>query len=397
MDEFEKDIEMEETENLEIPNVEEEKEVENTKEKPPKKKKRKLKKFAKYGLVLVLICIVIVVYNFIGCNKQSVSDIYKFESGAISEICEYDGKIHLLGYDGSKIIDLEGQESEILEYHMANPHMDVCGDKILLYDKDDKNLAVYKGEEKLYSYSCEHNIKNAKVNKNGEVVLITDESGFNYKVSVIKEDDGKWKEVYYWKIGDEYLIDIDISDDGKKLVAATITTGTGHIVQNVVMIDVDKAKETGRFTTKDIMPLRVKFTDNTDAVVVSDDRICGYNEKAKIEWEDKFENRLLDNYAIDENGNSVVVLRGIKNNSVIRAYTPNGKNSGEYVTATKANHVDLNSKYIAVCEYNKLSLIDFSGDVVSELEIKKEVLDMAVISNDKVVILCKDCIQLLRM
>jgi len=180
-------------------------------------------------------------------------------------------------------------------------------------------------------------------------------------------------------------------------VAATITTGTGHIVQNVVMIDVDKAKETGRFTTKDIMPLRVKFTDNTDAVVVSDDRICGYNEKAKIEWEDKFENRLLDNYAIDENGNSVVVLRGIKNNSVIRAYTPNGKNSGEYVTATKANHVDLNSKYIAVCEYNKLSLIDFSGDVVSELEIKKEVLDMAVISNDKVVILCKDCIQLLRM
>ena len=58
MDEFEKDIEMKEFENSDFSDIEQETEVENTKEKPPKKKKRKLKKFAKYGLVFILICIV---------------------------------------------------------------------------------------------------------------------------------------------------------------------------------------------------------------------------------------------------------------------------------------------------------------------------------------------------
>ena len=190
---------------------------------------------------------------------------------------------------------------------------------------------------------------------------------------------------------------MDISPDGKKIVAATITTETGHVVQNVVMIDIENAKELGRSIVEDIMPLRVKFTDKASAVVISDDRICGYDTNAKIKWEDSFENRLLNSYAIDEEGNSVVVLSGIKNNSVIRLYTSSGKNSGEYTTATKVSHVDLNSKYVAVCEYNKISLVDYSGKVVSELEIKKEVLNVSVISNDKVVILCKDCIQLLRM
>jgi hypothetical protein len=190
---------------------------------------------------------------------------------------------------------------------------------------------------------------------------------------------------------------VDISPDGKKIVAATITTETGHVVQNVVMIDIENAKELGRSIVEDIMPLRVKFTDKASAVVISDDRICGYDTNAKIKWEDSFENRLLNSYAIDEEGNSVVVLSGIKNNSVIRLYTSSGKNSGEYTTATKVSLVDLNSKYVAVCEYNKISLVDYSGKVVSELEIKKEVLNVSVISNDKVVILCKDSIQLLRM
>lgn len=394
MDEFEKDTDIEMEENQEFENFMEAEDVENTKRKTEKKKKRKLKKFAKYGLVFILICIIVAVYRLVGCNKLSVSDIHKFESGASGEICEYDGKVLMLGYDGVKIIGLDGSEDISMEYHMDNPHMGVCEDKILLYDKDDKKLAVYVADVKKYSYTSEQNIKSARINKNGEVVLITDESGYNYKVSVLNAEG---KETYLWKIGDEYLVDVDISPDGKKLVAATITTETGHIVQNVVMIDVAKAKEIGRSTVEGAMPLRVKFTDRSSAVVISDDRICGYDTKAGVKWEETFENRLIDNYAIDEEGNSVVVLRGIKNNSVVRTYTKSGRNSGEYTTSTKVNNISLNGKYIAVSEYNKISLVDYSGKVIDDLEIKKEVLDIAVVSNNKVVVLCKDCIQLLRM
>ncbi len=389
MDEFEKDMGLE-AEQHGISDVPKSESVETK----PKKKKRKLKKFVKYILIFVLICAAVVVYKAVGCNRQSVEDMYNFESDSNCQITEYNGKVLVLNYDGVKIINLDGTLSENIEYHMANPHMDVCGEMILLYDKDNRKLAVFKGREKKYSYEGECNIKSAKINKDGHVVFVSDESGYNYKVNILNN---KGEEEYIWKIGDEYLLDVDISPDGKKLVAATITTATGQIVQNIIMIDVEKAVEIGRTTTEGVMPLRVEFAENGLAVVVSDDRIGGYNTKAEKKWEDSFENRLLDYFAMDDEGNTVVSLRGIKNNSVVLAYTKNGKNSGEYTTGTKATYVDLNSKHIAVCEENKISMVNYSGKVVAEMEIKKEVMGISVISNNKVIILCKDCIQLFKL
>ena len=388
MDEFEKDVEFEENDTPKTP------QKKLVKGSGKSHKKIKIRKIAKYVLIFLLICVALVVYKMAGCHKKSVENMYTFESDSNYQIADYNGKALVLSYDGAKIIKLDGTQTETIEYHMANPHMNLCGDMILLYDKDNRKLAVYKGTDKVYSYDCERKIKSAKVNKDGCVVLVTDESGYNYNVTVL---DSKGKEQYIWKIGDEYLIDADISPDGKKLVAATITTTTGQIVQNVVMIDIVKAVETGRTTTEGVMPLGVEFAENGSAVVVSDDRISGYNTKAEKKWEESFENRILDYFKIDEDGSTVVALRGIQNNSVIRAYTKGGKNSGEYVTDTKAQCIDLNSKYIAICEENKVSFVDYSGKQISEMEIKKAVIGISVVSNDKVIVLCNDCIQLFRM
>lgn len=359
-----------------------------------KVKKRKLRRFVKYALILLLLCIGLAVYHMVGCNKQSVESIYTFETDANYQIKEYDGKGLILSYDGAQIIKLDGSLSATMEYHMSNPHMYVSGDMILLYDKDSKKLAVYEGSKKKYSYECDRKIKSAKVNKNGYTVLISEETGYNFRVTVLNN---KGEVEYIWKIGDEYIFDVDISPDNKKLVAATITTNTGKIVENVVFVNVTDAVETGRARTEGIMPLQVRFAENGSAVVISDDRLCGYNIKAEKNWEASFENSLLDTFAMDEDGNTVVALRGIKNNSIIRTYTKNGKNSGEYVTETRATRLDLNNKHIAVCEKTKVSLINYSGKVVSAMEIKKEVEDVSVISNNKIILLCKDCIQLCRM
>ena len=389
MDEFEKDMELE-AEQHNISDVPQRQPM----ERKPKKKKRKLKKVAKYILAFVLICIAVVVYKTVGCNNRSVENMYDFESDSNCQIVEYNGKVLALNYDGAKIINLDGTQSENIEYHMSNPHMNVCGEMILLYDKDNRKLAVFKGGEKKYSFESEFKIKSAKVNKDGHVVFVSDESGYNYRVNILNN---KGEEEYIWKIGDEYLLDADISPDGKKLVAATITTATGQIVQNIVMVDVEKAVEIGRTTTEGVMPLRVEFTENGMAIVVSDDRIGGYNTKAEKKWEESFENRLIDYFAVDDEGNTVVSLRSIKNNSTVLAYTKNGKNSGEYTTSTKATYVDLNSKHIAVCEENKISLINYSGKVVAQMNIKKEVMGISVVSNNKVIVLCKDCIQLFKL
>lgn len=392
MDEFEKDLDLE-FNNEEVENEEKSEEISKTK-KRRKIKKRKLRRFVKIGLILLLLAVGLILYGIFGCNKKSVEIIYTFESDSNYQIRAYDGKALAVSYDGARIIKLNGKETATIGYNMANPHVDVSDDMILLYDKDNNKLAVYDGSKKKYDYTCDRNIKSAKVNEDGYTVLISDETGYNSKVTVLN-DEGK--EEYMWKIGNEYIVDIDIAPNNEQLVAATITIDTGIIVENIVFVDITRAVETGRAKTEGLLPLQVKYVDKDNAVVVSDNRVCGYAANGSKNWEAGFDNSLLDTFAIDEEGNTVISLRGIKNNSVIRTYTKDGDFSGEYTTETQADYVDLNNKRIVVCEKNKISLLKYSGEKISSMNVKKEVDDISIISNDKVILLCKDCILLYRM
>ncbi|MEE1043653.1 MAG: DUF5711 family protein, partial [Clostridia bacterium] len=299
-----------------------------------------------------------------------------------------------VSYDGINFISVSGEKSEGIVNHMSNPHINIAGNMILMYDKNNNNLAVYEGTKQKYSYECDRPIKNAKINKNGYVVLISDEIAYNSRVTVLNN---KGEVAYIWKIGDQYIVDIDISNDNRKLVAATISTETGVIVENIVFVDINKAKETGHIQNQGDMPISVEFADSGNAIVMSDNKLSAYNDKAERKWSNSFENTLPESFVIDSAGNTVVALKGIKNNTVIKTYTKNGSVSGEYTTETQVLYMDVNQKHIALCEGTKVSVINYSGKLVSSSEIKKEVSDIAVIGNDKVVLLCEDCIQLLEI
>ncbi len=358
------------------------------------KNKRKLRSFAKICVVLILIITGIRIYNLCGCNPKTSENLFEFETGSNYQITEYKGDILALSYDGIKILRPNGTQKAVLEYNMANPHIDISGDMILLYDKDSNKMAVFDEIKRLYSFESDRKIRSARVNKNGYSVVVSDDVGYNSRITVV---DKSGQIIYKWQIGDEYIVDVDISSDNKRLAAATITTETGNITENIIMVDIDKATETGRSKTEGTMPLQVKFTEGGNALVISDTRLCGYNKNAKRLWENSFESNLLTSFSTDEDGNTVVALRGIKNNSILKMYNRRGKNTGEYVTETQAMNIDISSKYVAVYEKGRVSLINLSGKCVSDVEFVKEADGLAVIGNDKAVLLCSDGIQLIRM
>lgn len=352
------------------------------------------KDILKIVAIILVIGILLIVFNIRGCQKATVENIYAFENNSNYQIREYNGKLIAVSYDGIGFVSVSGEQSDWVKNHMSNPHVNISGNMILLYDKNNKNLAVYDGNKQKYTYECDRTIKNAKVNKNGYVVLITDEVAYNSRVTVLNN---KGEVAYIWKIGDQYIVDADISSDNKKLVAASISTDTGVIVENIVFVDINKAEETGSVHNQGDMPMAVEFADSGHVIVVSDNKLCSYNQKAERKWINSFENNLPESFVIDDDGNTVISLKGIKNNSVIRSFTKNGSLAGEFTTETQVVHMALNQKHIALCEDTKVSVINYSGKLVSSADIKKDVRDIVVVGNDNVVLLCDDCIQLLKI
>lgn len=352
------------------------------------------RKIVVFAIIVLAICAFLIIYNLSGCIDNSTENVYKFENDFNYQIDEYNGKIFALGYEGVKFLNFNGQQTDYIESHMSSPHYDISGNMILLYDKGDKKISVYDGINKKYSYECDQPVKNAKVNKNGYTVLTSDEVGYNSKVQVL---DNKGQLIYIWKIGNEYIVDADIAPDNKSLVAVTISTDTGVIVENVVLIDIKAAKETGRTKVEGEMPISVSFTESGSAIVVSDTGIKLYDSKAREKWAVSFESNILQSFEVDLNGNIVIALKGIKNNTIIRTYTKNGSKAGEYITNTKVSYIDVNQRNIAICEESGVSVINYSGKVLSTTEIKKKVRGISLAGTDKVLILCDDCIDLIRI
>lgn len=347
-----------------------------------------------FGVVALLLCAFLLLYNLSGCNVKTAENIYEFENDSNYQLAEYHGKIFALGYEGVRFLNFNGEQTDYIENHTSSPHYNISGNMILLYDKGDKKLSVYDGVNKKYSYECDQPIKNAKTNKNGYTVLTSDEVAYNSKVLVL---DSKGQLVYIWKIGNEYIVDVDIAPDNKSLAAVTISTDTGVIIQNVVLIDIKAAQETGRTRIEGEMPISVKFAESGSAIVVSDTNLRLYDFKAREKWNVSFENNTLQSFEIDSTGNTVVALKGIKNNTIIRTYTKNGGKSGEYITDTNVSYIDVNQRNIAICEESNISVINYSGKVLSTTEIMKNVKGISLAGSDKVLILCDDCIQLIRI
>lgn len=357
------------------------------------------KKAARRNIVKLIVVILIltaagIVYNIGGCSDPQIRSIYTAESSSNYQITEFNGDILAVSYDGAAIFSKTGTEKAKVENRMSNPHVDTSGEYMLLYDKGGKTVSLYNGTKRAYSYECENTVKKAKVNKRGYVLIISDEVGYNAGITVLTP---KGIVEYIWKIGDVYIIDADISPDSKKITAAAISTDSGVIEENIIFADISREEETARVKNSGSMPMYVSFSDSGNPIVVSDDRLCGYNFSGEKKWEVSYGNKLLNSFEIDENGNSVLALSGIKNNTIVEMYTKNGTKAGEYVTETEINALNVNGKYIALCEPAKISVINYSGKLLDSVDTKKEYSDILITDRKSVILMGTGSIDLLEL
>ena len=354
----------------------------------------KKKNIIKVAIVVAVLIVATIIYNVAGCTRRDIKTLTEVETKSNLQIMNFDGNILLLGYDGAKLLADNGQPTGEIDYPMQSPHADIRGDYMVLYDKGGKNVALYNGTHRCFTYESEQAIKKAKVNKDGDVLLLTDEVGYNFGISVLSP---KGIVEYIWKIGDVYIIDADISPDGKKIGAAAISTETGVIQETIIFADIVKEEETARVVTGNSVPVAIKFADSGSAIVVSDNKAGGYLTNGVVKWSMGYGNRLLDAFEIDNSGNTVLAFRGIQNNTGIEMYTKNGSITGDYYSESEVKALSVNGRHIALYEEGKVSLINYSGKETASVETKKEYADILITDSKDIVLIGESSIDLLPM
>ena len=116
------------------------------------------------------------------------------------------------------------------------------GNYILVFDRLSNKYVIIdkKGQATDRKTSLSNKIYNAKITDNGSVLLSLKSDSSSSLVSVT---DKKGDDIFVWSCTQEYIVDFDLSSDGKTLYLAGISTEGGEMYTMVYAVNMKKSTE----------------------------------------------------------------------------------------------------------------------------------------------------------
>ncbi|MBE6632161.1 MAG: WD40 repeat domain-containing protein [Ruminococcaceae bacterium] len=177
-------------------------------------------------------------YKDINYNDTAVlkTDIFKDEYVVVDE-------------DSANLYTMYGINTYSANHNCDNPFL-VCSDKYyLVYDLSGNNYSVYNAFSQLYTEELDYPISGAAMADNGMYAIVTKDAEFR---SAIRLYDNNFKLVSRI-LKDKYVIDVEFSDDGSKLLIVSIYDSDGEWFTEIISMDPYSDKEGSKLTIEDKM------------------------------------------------------------------------------------------------------------------------------------------------
>lgn len=321
-------------------------------------------------------------YIFKQTDNQNKIDINNVES-----IIEFDSSIAMIDNDYFKIISADGFSDLAYQIAYAKPKMVKNGHRILVYDKGGYSYSVFNKSGKIYEKKLDNQILNANISADGNVVIITNESGYR---GVLIAYDKNQREIYKWATSDYYIMDADITDDN--IYVTTFYQNVQVLNSKVLKLDFGIDKIADELIFENELITDIHYLKNGRISLISSKNIYLLDKKLKIvHQEPLYSDILLFKYT--KNGVLYVqkeYIDGYKN-KVCFVSEKNNQEPINFIDEIKS--ISLNESYIAVLTKNSILIYNNRG-LISEIDIKAR--DIVITGQGLTYVLYSDYIEVLR-
>lgn len=247
--------------------------------------------YLRIGIVtVVLASLFLASYYYIKANQHYNSYEVRntFERTDSSSVQYVSMGTQLLKYsrDGAMLLDGKGDKLWNGTYDMKEPKADVCGGYVAIADIGGKTVYVYDDNGKQGMVETLLPIIEVKVAKQGVVVVLMQDKEGN-KFSIYNPYDAANPLLFdaSTNTDDGYPIDIDLSEDGKKLVTSYLTIKNGVTENTVNFYSFSEVGQNaidclkGAFIYKQTVIPKVEFLTNDIVGVFAENRFALYSMK----------------------------------------------------------------------------------------------------------------------
>ncbi len=254
-------------------------------------------------------------------------------------------------------------------FEMAQPIVDVCEDYIAVADMKTTDVCIFDEGGLLNRITIAQNIIDVEVSKQGVIAVATDEKESNYIELLNKEG----KELITAKSvfsSSGYLMDITLSSDGSKLVAAFAGVGEGEIISRVAFYDFSDKNSSddmivGGFNQYESMIItNVEFMDNNKVCVVSNSgfSIYDFSSKPKLVTENlEFPWQIQSVFFDGKHIGFIVLDESIENNYCIKVYNLQGRLISDKGFDFAYNRAGFAGENVLLSSSNDCEIYSFAG------------------------------------
>jgi hypothetical protein len=273
--------------------------------------------------------------------NYAVAKLIPNDNDSKAEYIDYGSAVIKYNKDGAEAVDKTGRTIWNGSYNMSDPIADTCGDYAAIADRGSKLLYVYNKKGEVGSIQTLHNIVKIEIAKQGVVAVQMEDESTNYiklfyaDGSEVTSDEDTTMLAEIGKNTDEfgYLMDMALSEDGKKLVAVFLTFNSGKLVSNIGFYNYGEVGQNytnrfvGGYKYEGIIIPKVTFLNNDEVCVFKENGIVLYSfpELSDVIKEENFENGKIKSVLHNSKYTGVVLDTGDDSPGQLLLYDLKGK------------------------------------------------------------------------
>lgn len=323
--------------------------------------------------IVIAVCIIAVVILAAIWQNRRTYDSYDIEKsfdidGASKQrFMAFAGGLIAYTRDGAQYYDSDGLTVWNESYNMPDPVVEVCGKRLLVYDRQGSTVVVMSPEKELSVISTSHTIVRASIASDGTVAVLTQENDTGY-INLYSED-GKsiaGGQVHLSQTG--YPLSIALSQDGSRLIVSYAVAASDSLTTRINIYDFtstgDRHKDNilaSTEYTKTISPQTMFFADGRSAAFC-DNGVRIFSSGNSI----KEAAHISVNYEIESvmtgDGYFGLIHRNRKNARILTVYSEDGRKA--YTVKLRSTYSDaqfVSDDHLMVQSGKRIEIYDTSG------------------------------------
>jgi len=177
-------------------------------------------------------------YRTLVLNDSGRAESFHYDGTLEDTFSVLDGDLLVCSANAISLYSGSGTRYVSQSVNMENPVVDTNGSRAVVYDAGGSSLYVLGQRELIWSTTELDSILSARLNKNGQLTVVTQASGYRGQVTVY---DSSCEPLMSVNLSSAFVMDGALSDDGKTLAIVTIGQENGAFASTLALYTLNTA------------------------------------------------------------------------------------------------------------------------------------------------------------